>query len=180
VSVSFWVTLIRAGLLLTLGLVLLFFPDRTLSLLVNSMGLFWLAAGVVSLRRGFTDSLERGLPLVAGVVGVLAGVAVLTRSVTLAYAPDVVIIYVLATLMLLTGILHVFRGFRSREQHGRTWTVESLFLGMVEIGLAVLLFITPFERGRLLHILLAVWALFGSLVLISQALFILRQSRQQD
>ncbi len=179
VNTKFWVTLIRAGLVMALGLVLLFFPDRTRPLLVNSMGLFWLAAGVVSLRSAFADSRERGLPLFAGIVGVLVGVAVLTRSVTLTYGPDVVLIYVLAALILLTGILHVFRGFRSREERSRGWSVESFFLGVVEIGLAVLLFIAPFERGRVLYIPLAAWALFGGLVLISQALFTLRQARQQ-
>jgi len=180
VNVGFWVTLIRAALLLALGLNLLFFPDRTRPFLVNSMGLFWLAAGVVSLRRGLTDSRERGLLFVAGIVGVFAGIGVLTRSVTLSYGPDVVVIYVLATLMLLTGVLHASRGFRSRRPYGRAWTVESFFLGVVEIGLAVLLFITPLEQGQLLHILLAIWALLGGLILISQAFFMLRRSKQQD
>jgi uncharacterized membrane protein HdeD (DUF308 family) len=179
VNVRFWVTLIRAGLIMALGMVLLFLPDKTRPVLVNSMGLFWLAAGVVSLRAALADSRERGLPLFAGIVGVLVGVVVLTRSVTLTYGPDVVVIYVIAALVLLTGLVHVFRGFRSREDYTRIWSVESFLLGAVEIGLAVLLFIAPFERGRVLYIPLAAWALFGGLVLISQALFTLRQARQR-
>ena len=90
------------------------------------------------------------------------------------------IISLLAALMLFTGILHAFRGFRTREQYDRNWSIESLVLGAIEIGLAVLLFIAPFERGRLIYILLSIWALFGGLVLISQALYIRRQSRQQE
>ena len=177
-KVGIWVTLARAGIVMVLGSVLLFFPDRTRPFLVNSMGMFWLAAGLVSLRRSLADGQERGLLLVAGVVGALMGAAVLVRSVAFSYGPDVAVIYMLATLMLLTGILHILRGYRSRKPHGRVWAAESFFLGVVEIGLALLLFITPLERGQLLHILLALWALIGGLTLISQAFFMLRQSRQ--
>ena len=78
----FWVTLLRAGLLMVLGLVLLFYPDKTRPILINMMGMFWLAGGVVSLRWGIADSHGRGLPLIAGVIGMLIGVGVIARNLT--------------------------------------------------------------------------------------------------
>ena len=99
---------------------------------------------------------------------------------TLTYGPDSLVIVVFATLMLITGVLHAFRGFRTQEQYNRHWSIQSLILGAIEIGLAVLLYITPFERGQMMYILLAVWALVGGLFLISQAFYTRQQAMKQD
>ena len=174
----FWVTLIRAGLLFVLGFVLIFYPDKTRPILINMMGMFWLVAGVVSLRWGIADSHERGLPLFAGIIGMLVGVAVMTRHFTFAVVSDDLVIYTLATLVLLTGILHISRGFRSAEQYSSVWSVQSFLLGVVEIALAVILFATP-EREQLDYVPLTVWALMGGLILVSQALLSRQKSRQK-
>ena len=175
---GFWVTMIRAVLLLVLGLVLLFYPDKTHTILLNMMGMFWLSAGLVSLRWSLSDKGERGLTLAAGFIGVLVGVGVLARYFTFAVGPDVVVISVIATLVLFTGLLHVFDGFRTVENYGRVWSVESFLLGAVEIGLSIGLYISP-AIGSLDYIPISIWALFGGLVLISQALFMREQSRRQ-
>ena len=50
-GVGFWIQVIRALLLLTLGLSLLFVPDKTHKMLFNAMGLFWLTTSLVLIRR---------------------------------------------------------------------------------------------------------------------------------
>jgi uncharacterized membrane protein HdeD (DUF308 family) len=43
------------------------------------IGTFWLASGIVSLRWGTIGERARGWPLLAGVIGVLAGFGILSR-----------------------------------------------------------------------------------------------------
>ena len=49
-NVAFGITLFRGLMAITLGLVLLFQPDKTRPMLGNFMGMFWLASGIISLR----------------------------------------------------------------------------------------------------------------------------------
>ena len=49
---AFWITLVRGMLAITLGVALVFWPDKARPILVNFMGMFWLVSGIVSLRWG--------------------------------------------------------------------------------------------------------------------------------
>lgn len=70
--VKFWITLFRGLLAITLGVVLVFYPDKTRWILGNFMGMFWLVSGFMSLRWSATGERARGWALLAGIVGVLA------------------------------------------------------------------------------------------------------------
>jgi uncharacterized membrane protein HdeD (DUF308 family) len=78
-KVMFWVTLLRGFMVVTLGLVLWIQPQKLRPFLITSMGMFWLVSGVMSIRWGLSGKRTRGLPLLAGIVGVLAGLAALSR-----------------------------------------------------------------------------------------------------
>jgi uncharacterized membrane protein HdeD (DUF308 family) len=71
IQVVIWVTLVRGILALTLGLALLIQPVKVHSFLITSMGIFWLVSGVMSIRWGLSGRRARGMPLLAGIVGVL-------------------------------------------------------------------------------------------------------------
>ena len=49
-NAAFWITLARSVLAVALGLALILQPEKTRPMLVNFMGMFWLMAGVMSLR----------------------------------------------------------------------------------------------------------------------------------
>ena len=49
---AFWITLARSVLAVALGLALILQPDKARPILVNFMGVFWLAAGIMNLRWG--------------------------------------------------------------------------------------------------------------------------------
>ena len=119
---EFYVTLFRGFLAITLGVVLVFLPDRALPLLANFMGIYWLLAGVVSLRWSASGKRERGFPLVAGVVGVLAGLAMISHFLTVEVMSFRVLLDILGEVILLTGLLHVVGGFRTGEGASRQWS----------------------------------------------------------
>ena len=167
---KFWITLIRGSLAIFLGIALIFQQDRALPILANFMGMYWLVSGIVSLRWGAAGERARGLPLLAGLVGVLAGVAMLSRSVTSNFVATELVVSLVGVIILLTGLLHIFGGFRVGGTAGRQWSWTSLILGVFEVILGLLLIIAPLERGPLVYLAATVWAMVGGLILIGDAM----------
>jgi uncharacterized membrane protein HdeD (DUF308 family) len=173
---AFWIPLLRGVFAISLGVALLFQPDRARPMLVNFFGMYWLVAGLVSIRWGARGERARGLPLVAGVVGVLTGLVAIGRSLMSSVLSEVMVLYLLGTVILLTGVLHMFGGFRTGEPRQRQWSWGSLLLGLFEVVLGAILLLEPYERGPILNSLAAVWGLVGGAMLIGDALRVRAQA----
>jgi uncharacterized membrane protein HdeD (DUF308 family) len=181
---AFWITLIRGMLAVTLGVALVFYPDKSRPMLGNFMGMFWLVSGIISLRWGVRGERARGFPVLAGVVGVLAGLGMLGRNFARGWGAEDVFLSVLGLIILLTGLMHILGGFRAgpeaqpgEPRRKRSWT--SLILGVFEVLLGSVLVVAPLERGPMLHFVASIWALLGGAILIGDALR-LRRLRQQQ
>jgi uncharacterized membrane protein HdeD (DUF308 family) len=168
-SVGFWVTLFRGLLAAFLGLALIIQPDKARPLLVNFMGMFWLASGIMSLRWGGFGLRAKRLSMAAGVVGILAGALVLSRDLARGLLDETLVISILAGVMILTGIIHAVGGFRT-EDAGRRWSWTSLILGIFEIVLGVLLLVSPLDPGPFVYLAAVIWAFVGSFMLLGDAL----------
>jgi uncharacterized membrane protein HdeD (DUF308 family) len=168
--VKFWITLIRGGFAIVLGVALIFQTEKALPILANFMGMYWLVSGIVSLRWGVTGERAKGLPLLAGIVGVLAGIGILSRRFTSVYVAEEFVISLVGVIILLTGLLHMFGGFRQGQASGRQWSWTSFLLGIFEVILGLLLIIAPLNRGPLAYFAAMIWALLGGLILIGDAL----------
>jgi uncharacterized membrane protein HdeD (DUF308 family) len=171
---AFWITLFRAMLAITLGVVLVFYPDKTRPMLANFMGMYWLASGIVSLRWGASGERARGLAILAGVVGVVAGLGALGRGYAAGWLGESIVFTLLGLLILLTGLLHMFGGFWQSGGEGRTRTVTSFLLGIFEAILGLLLIAAPTERAPLILVAASSWALLGGALLIGDALYMRR------
>ena len=120
-AVPFWVTIIRAALATLLGLALLIQPDKARPMLVNFIGMFWLASGIMSLRWGASGQRAHGIwPIIAGAAGIIAGILALTRRLATGYLDELVVLNILGLVMILTGLIHIGGGFRigRQERHG--------------------------------------------------------------
>ena len=181
---AFWITLIRGMLAVTLGVALLLWPDKARPILVNFMGMFWLVSGLVSLRWGVHGERARGLSLLAGAAGVLAGAGMLSRRFTQGMVGEDVLLSVVGLIILLTGLMHIFGGFRTGpvETHifspNRRWSWTAFLLGLFEIVLGLLLVVEPMGRGPVIYFAASVWALIGGAILLGDAVR-LRRIRQR-
>jgi len=165
----FTITLIRGLLALSLGVVLLFQPEKTRPMLANFMGMFWLVSGIFSLRWGASGERARRVAIVAGVVGVLAGLATLTRGLTNAWVREDILLSLLGVVILLTGILHTFGGFHTGKIY-RSFRLTSVLLGVFEIALGIMLIVEPLGRSTSFYVVVSIWALVGGIILISDAI----------
>ena len=164
-------------LAITLGVVLVFFPDKTRWFLGNFIGMFWLASGFISLRWSATGERARGWALVAGIVGVLAGIGMLGRGVAGRFVAEDIVISIVGLIVLLTGLLHMLGGFKQKGQAIRRWSWTGFLLGVFEAVLGLLLIIEPFKRGPIIYTAATIWALLGGLILIGDAMRVRRQSQ---
>jgi len=169
-NVTFGITLFRGFLAILLGLVLLFQPDKTRVMLGNFMGLFWLTSGIVSLRWGASGKRAHGWSLVAGVIGVLAGIGFLSRSFATEWIAEELLFSLVGGIVLLTGVFHIFGGFRVGENQQRKWSITSFLLGLFEAVLGIMLIIEPLGRSLFFYLAASIWALVGGFILIGDAL----------
>ena len=178
-NLMFWTTLLRGILAALLGVLLLFQPEKTTPFLISFMGMFWLLSGLLSIRWATSARKVKPLSLIAGVIAVVAGLsALLNRFRPFGYALDeVLIITILGSLLILTGLMHIVGGFRIGEREERTRTVASVLLGVFETFMGLLLIIKPLERGQLIYYLAAIWALLGGFILLGDALLLRKSSR---
>jgi uncharacterized membrane protein HdeD (DUF308 family) len=167
-------------LAVALGVALMLEPNRTKPVLANFMGMYWLVSGLMSLRWGVGGRRAKGLWLAAGIIGLLVGVGLLSRDLTLNWVPLGTLITVMGLLILLTGLLHIFGGFRTGEDLTRQRSPTSLLLGAFEVILGLLLVIAPLDQGPLVYLAMSVWALLGGVILISDALRVRRQRQQEE
>lgn len=171
---AFWVTLLRGFFAVGLGVALFINPDKARPLLANFMGFYWLGSGVIALRWSASGNRSGRLVVIAGIIGVLAGLATISRHLTRTFVDESLIVTMLGVVIILTGLLHFFVGFRSQdEERSRKWT--SSLLGIFEIVLGVALAFNPQERGPIVYLAGTIWAFLGGLVLMLDALRIRRQ-----
>jgi uncharacterized membrane protein HdeD (DUF308 family) len=166
---AFTITLVRGLLAISLGAILLFQPDQTRPILGNFMGMFWLASGIISLRWSVSGERARRTGVVAGAIGILAGLAMLTRGLTNSYIRQDILFSLLGVVILLTGLLHIFGGFRVGEHAHRKWSWTSFILGVFEIVLGLMLIIEPMGRSTFFYLAASIWALVGGFILIMDA-----------
>lgn len=89
-----------------------------------------------------------------------------------------VFISVLGLVIALTGILHVFGGFRMGLDLGRRRSWSAFLLGVFEVILGVLLVVAPLERGTAVYLATSVWALVGGFILLGVAVAVWRLQNQ--
>ena len=174
---AFWITLARSVLALALGLALILHPDKTRPILVNFIGVFWLAGGIMSLRWGASGERARRTSIVVGIAGIVAGALILGRFLLLQLVGEAPIVLLLGTVVVLTGLVHVFEGFQTGPGHQRQRSWTSTLLGAFEIVLGLVVLLWRDDFGPIFYALVIIWAFMAALVLLRQAL---RQRSRAD
>ncbi len=170
-----WLNLIRGIVALLVGVLILAWPDVGGRFFVNFLAVFWLVSGVMVLQWGFTMHQKRGLWLVAGIVGIVVGAALLLRYFYQRYFDPAQAVRILGALALFVGLINIFGGFRTPNTT-REEGIGRVILGAFEVGLGVLL-ITIDALGPVSKLLAGGWAFVGGILLILQAVQIRRASK---
>ncbi len=167
---AFWITLARSILALTLGLALIIQPDKSRPILINFIGMFWLAAGIMSVRWGIAGERAQRLSVVVGIVGIVAGVLVLGRFILAQFVGEAPIVLLIGAVVTLTGLVHMFEGFRTGTDRQRQRSWISTLLGVFEIVLGVVVVLWRDEFGPVFYAVVVIWAFLAAFALLREAL----------
>jgi uncharacterized membrane protein HdeD (DUF308 family) len=168
-----WVILARGALALMLGFSLILQLEGTLRSVVTFMGVYWVISGVLMLafHRQVRAAGARRLPVVAGIVSIVAGVAVLARiwgPGTVVSAQDAFLL--LGLFILATGVTNAASGVRTGTGLSRERSRESVILGVLEIVLGVIVILARGEQGSFLIAAATGWAFAAGFLLIAQGM----------
>jgi uncharacterized membrane protein HdeD (DUF308 family) len=163
-----WAPLIMGIAALVIGAILLWAPAKTkvetYTLLVALLGLWWLVSGVLDIVYIFFDKTAWGWKLFMGIVGILAGGAILVYPIAAALTLPRVFTLVLGIWGLFYGMILLINAFR-----GAGWGAGLLgVLGLIFGGILIANYTTP-GMGLSFLWAAAVMAVIGGIALIVQA-----------
>jgi uncharacterized membrane protein HdeD (DUF308 family) len=171
-----WINLVRgaAALFLGLGLILglgLALDDTTLkSMLAQFIGIYLLGSGIMSLIWGFSNRKRWGLWFAAGALGLLGGVAFIVRPFIDGFLSSTLLTVILGVVIVLTGVVHILGGFSTGDEYGRKWAWEHFLLGLIEIGMGLVILVSPLFTAQTSRIALSIWGVIAGIGLISDAI----------
>jgi uncharacterized membrane protein HdeD (DUF308 family) len=152
-----WVFLLQGFAGIIIGLMLITEPSATLVALMTVLGFYWLITGVLALVQVFVD---RATPwiwsLLAGLVGILAGLFVLRHPLVAALTVPTVLVIILGIQGLVIGAVQIIGGFKGGG-------IGPFILGAINVLVGILLLGSPMAAA------LAVPLVFGVLLLIQGA-----------
>lgn len=153
-----WVIMIAGIAVFIVGLLLLISPHMSLLILVQLLGIYWLVTGTLSVVSIFVDKRHWGWKLVAGILGMLAGLIVLRDPLWSALIVPAILIIILAVQALIAGVTQIIHAFS-----GGGWGIA--LLGVLNIIFGLILLFNPFLGVRVLPIVLGIFALIGGITL---------------
>jgi uncharacterized membrane protein HdeD (DUF308 family) len=154
-----WLALIQGIALIVIGVMFFTAPGETTAALVIFLGFYLLIDGIMNLIGLLMDRGMWGLKLVSGILGIVAGLAIIRHPLWSTILVPGTLIIVVGGLALASGILEAIRAFTVRRWSG------------VVLGVAVALLGLAFLMNPLVGIAALPWV-FGFLALIGGAVSI--------
>jgi uncharacterized membrane protein HdeD (DUF308 family) len=169
-SVPWWLVLLEGIAAVIIGILLLTAPGIPMFALVQIIGFFWLLSGIFRIVSIFVESSLWGWKLLAGIVGVLAGLVVLQHPVWSAVLLPAVYVIILGVQGIILGGAVLVTAFR-----GGGWGTG--VLGVLSILLGLVLLLNPLFIGiAVLPFVLGAFALLGGILAIVAAFAMRRGS----
>jgi uncharacterized membrane protein HdeD (DUF308 family) len=168
-ALPWWMVLVEGIVLALLGAFLLIAPVASLVFLMELLGLYLLMAGIFRIIGIFLDSSSWGWKLAAGILCLIAGLAILSDplwSTTLASTWLVIFVGFLAMLQGAAGLVVAFQG--------GGWGMG--LLSVLGILLGLILVINPLIGVATLTLILAIFMLIGGVGAVVQAFRIRREA----
>src|SRR5829696_5228753 len=128
-----WLVLLEGIAAAIIGLFLLTAPGATLFVLIQVLGIFWLVGGLFRIISIFLDSSLWGWKLIAGALGILAGIVVLQHPVWSSVLVPAIYIIILGIQGLILGGVNLVMAFR-----GEGWGIGILGALSIVFGLVLL------------------------------------------
>jgi uncharacterized membrane protein HdeD (DUF308 family) len=157
-SSMWWVPLLQGIASLIIGILLIADPTTTVATLMILLGVYWLISGIFDIVGLFIDHTDWGWKLASGILGILAGLAVVRNPLWAGILVPAVLVWVMGGFGVVIGVLQIIRAFR-----GAGWGTG--ILGVVSIVFGVILMgANPIVSAVVLVSIVAIWAIIGGII----------------
>lgn len=162
-TIPWWLVLIQGIAAMIIGVLLLTNPLQTSAIIVWSVGLYWVFAGILSLVRIFTDRGHTFWKLFSGIIGIIAGWFLMTNVGDGAVVIfGITVIIVLAIQGIIMGIIGLIEAFQ-----GGGWGPG--ILGAISIVIGILLLGSPLGYAAVLPWVVGIFAIVGGIFAVIMA-----------
>ncbi len=170
-TLPWWLGVVQGVALLVLGLLCLSAPGATLFVVVQFVGIYWLVTGILGLVGLVADRTMWLWKVFAGIIGILAGVAIIQH-------PMWATILVPSTLVLVIGIMGIVAGLLGiiHSWSDRSWM--GIALGAFGALIGLILVMNPVIGAATLPFVVGIFALIGGVMSLVAA-WSERQSRRR-
>jgi uncharacterized membrane protein HdeD (DUF308 family) len=159
-----WLLLMGGILAIMIGILLLVMPVRSAVTLAWALGLYWLMQGTFTLVLMFIDHSAWGWKLFIGILGIIAGLVVMSYPVLAAAELPMIFTMLLGLYGIFGGIMALFMAFK-----GGGW--GSAILGVISIIFGLILLANWSEIIAVVSFywVVAIFAVIGGIVQIVHA-----------
>jgi len=155
---------------LLLGLTLVLQPEQSRSRMIQYIGIYLLASGILSFLWGFSVGRRAGLWSLAGTIGVIGGLMFMVLPDLGNPIEDYILAFMLGFIVLVAGLVHVFGGFRTGSDYGRVLSWGSFLLGLVEIILGLMMLASPWVSIEMITLIGIIWGFTAGIGLVAESL----------
>jgi uncharacterized membrane protein HdeD (DUF308 family) len=164
-----WLVLLQGIITLILGILFLYYPYGTLFVLVTFLGAYWFISGLFGLVSLAVDRTNAGWKVLFGILGIIAGVAILCYPFYSAFVVPYIFIIFVGVWGLIMGFMSLFAGFK-----GGGWGAG--IIGILLIIFGCLILANPMITTLVLPFILGVFGIIGGIAAIIGAFMIKGQT----
>ncbi len=154
--VPWWVVLIEGIAAIIIGILLLVNPAITTAVLIQFLGIYWFIVGIIDIVRIFMDSSMWGWKLFSGIIGILAGLAIIQHPLWATMLVPATLVWVFGFFGIIIGIIGLIQAFQ-----GAGWGAG--ILGILSILFGLLLIFNAFVASLTLPFIFGILAIVGGL-----------------
>ena len=169
---NWWALAIRGAAAIIFGLLTLVLPGVTLAVLVLLFGAYAIVDGIFNLvaaLRGRTGDRPRWLLAVEGLVSLAAGIV----TFVMPGLTTLVLVYVIASWAVITGVLEIVAAIRLRHDIPNEWWLVAS--GVLSVLFGLLLIVAPGAGALALVLWIGVYAVVFGALLVGLALRLRRE-----
>jgi uncharacterized membrane protein HdeD (DUF308 family) len=161
-SSLWWLILLEGAAAVIIGLLLIFSPGLTTVVLVQTLGFYWLFTGILSLVSLFVDNSMWGLKLLSGILGILAGLAIIRNPLWSAVLIPTLLVILLAVQAIIQGCIKIYQAFRGGG-------AGAAVLGILNLIIGIFLLSSPLVAALAVPFVVGILALIGGIGAIVSA-----------
>ena len=132
-----WVVLLEGIFAIIVGLFLLYSPAITTVILIQVLGIFWLAGGILSVLGAFVFSGNRMWKLLSGILSIIAGIVILTYPI---YSPFIVLtlfVIFIGVWAIISGAVKLVSGLKGEGLGTGILGIVTIILGLLLLANAL-------------------------------------------